>query len=209
MAIMVGTGRGAHAGVLIKNAEALETMEKVDTIVFDKTGTLTEGKPHVVGVSAAEILPGIAGDALMRLAASLESASEHPLAAAIVAKAKELNLSLSEPASFQAQPGLGVRGRVEGKNIAIGNRALMHAVGAFESNTAISVLKYLGATVIYVAIDGRYAGYIAVADPVKQSTPAALGKLKAQGLRLLMLTGDNQFTAREIARSLGIEDVQG
>jgi len=204
MAIMVGTGRGAHAGVLIKNAEALETMEKVDTIVFDKTGTLTEGKPKVVAFSTTEILPGISGDGVLRLAASLERASEHPLGAAIVAKAKELNLKLSEAANFESELGLGVRGRVD----AIGNRALMHSVGAFESNTAISVLKYLGSTAVYVALDGRYAGYISIADPVKASTPNALTALKAQGLRLLMLTGDNQFTAREIAKSLGIEDVK-
>ncbi|MFY9643600.1 MAG: heavy metal translocating P-type ATPase [Terriglobales bacterium] len=206
MAIMVGTGRGAHAGVLIKNAEALETLEKVDTVVFDKTGTLTEGKPKVVAFSTTEMLPGIVGDEILRLAASLERVSEHPLGAAIVAKAKELNLTLSEPTRFQSEPGKGVRGLVEGKSIAIGNRALMHAVGAFESNTAISVLKYLGSTVIYLAVDGRYAGYIAIADPVKWSTPNALRELKAQGLRLLMLTGDNQFTAQEVARSLGIED---
>jgi len=208
MAIMVGTGRGAHAGVLIKNAEALETMEKVDTIVFDKTGTLTEGKPKVVAFSTTEILPGISGDGVLRLAASLERASEHPLGAAIVAKAKELNLKLSEAANFESELGLGVRGRVDGKSVAIGNRALMHSVGAFESNTAISVLKYLGSTAVYVALDGRYAGYISIADPVKASTPNALTALKAQGLRLLMLTGDNQFTAREIAKSLGIEDVK-
>jgi Cu+-exporting ATPase len=206
MAIMVGTGRGAREGVLIKNAEALETLEKVDTIVFDKTGTLTEGKPKVVAFSTAEILPGIVDNEILRVAASLERVSEHPLGAAIVSKAKELNLSLSEPASFQSQPGKGVRGTVEGKSIAIGNRALMHAVGAFESDTAISVLKYLGSTIIYVAVDGRYAGYIAIADPVKSSTPNALRELKAQGIRLLMLTGDNQFTAQEVARSLHIED---
>ena len=206
MAIMVGTGRGAHAGVLIKNAEALETLEKVDTIVFDKTGTLTEGKPKVVGISTTEILPGIAGNELLRLAASLERVSEHPLAAAILRKANEEKLSLTEPANFQSEPGLGVRGMVEGKNIAVGNRALMHAVRAVESNTAISVLKYLGSTVVYVAVDGRYAGYIAIADPVKPSTADALRELKEQGIRMLMLTGDNQFTAREIARSLGIED---
>jgi len=194
--------------VLIKNAEALETMEKVDTIVFDKTGTLTEGKPKVVAFSTTEILPGISGDGVLRLAASLERASEHPLGAAIVAKAKELNLKLSEAANFESELGLGVRGRVDGKSVAIGNRALMHSVGAFESNTAISVLKYLGSTAVYVALDGRYAGYISIADPVKASTPNALTALKAQGLRLLMLTGDNQFTAREIAKSLGIEDVK-
>ena len=206
MAIMVGTGRGAHAGVLIKNAEALETLEKVDTIVFDKTGTLTEGKPKVVGVSTTENLPGISGNEILRLAASLERASEHPLGAAIVNKAREEKLNLTEPANFESLPGQGVRGTIDGKSIAVGNRALMHEVGAFEGRTAVSVLKYGSATVIYVAVNGAYAGYIAVADPLKESTPNAIRELKAQGLRLVMLTGDNQFTAQEIARNLGIEE---
>jgi Cu+-exporting ATPase len=206
MAIMVGTGRGAHAGVLIKNAEALETMEKVDTIVFDKTGTLTEGKPKVVAFSTTEILPGISGNEILRLAASLERASEHPLAAAIVAKANELKLNLSEPVNVRSVPGQGVRGTVEGKSFAIGNSALMHAVGAFENKTAISVVKYTGSTVIYAAVDGKYAGYISVADPLKPSALKALRDLKAQGIRLVMLTGDNQATAQEIAKSLEIED---
>jgi P-type Cu+ transporter len=206
MAIMVGTGRGAHEGVLIKNAEALETLEKVDTIVFDKTGTLTEGKPKVVAFSTTDNLPGVSGNELLRLAASLERASEHPLAAAIVAKANELKLKLSEPANFQSTPGQGVRGTVEGKTVAVGNSALMHAVGAFESKTAISVLEYAGSTVIYVAVDGKYAGYISIADPLKPSALKALRELKAQGIRLVMLTGDNQATAQEIALSLAIED---
>ena len=206
MAIMVGTGRGAHAGVLIKNAEALETLEKVDTIVFDKTGTLTEGKPKVVAFSTTETLPGVSDNEILRLTASLERASEHPLAAAIVAKANELKLNLSEPADFQSTPGQGVRGTVEGKSVDVGNGALMHAVGAFENKRAISVLKYPGSTVIYVAVDGKYAGNIAVADPLKPSTPKALRELKTQGILLVMLTGDNQATAQEIARSLGIED---
>ncbi len=208
MAIMVGTGRGAHEGVLIKNAEALETLEKVDTIVFDKTGTLTEGKPKVVAFSMTEILPGISGNEILRLVASLERASEHPLAAAIVAKANELKLNLSEPANFQSTPGQGLRGTVEGKTVAVGNSALMRAVGAFGDKTSIPVVKVPGSTVIYVAVDGKYAGNIAVADPLKASTPKALLELKAQGIRLVMLTGDNQATAQEIARSLGIEDFE-
>jgi Cu+-exporting ATPase len=206
MAIMVGTGRGAQAGVLIKNAEALETLETVDTIVFDKTGTLTEGKPKVVAISPAEGSPTISRNDLLRLAASLERASEHPLGAAIVGKANELKLSLSEPANFQATPGQGIRGTVEGKSVAVGNGALMRAAGTFENKTAISVLKVAGSTVLYAAVDGKYAGYIAVADPLKPSTPNALRELKAQGIRLVMLTGDNQATAQEIARSLKIED---
>ena len=206
MAIMVGTGRGAREGVLIKNAEALETLEKVDTIVFDKTGTLTEGKPKVVAFSTSENLPGISGNEILRLAASLERASEHPLGAAMVAKANELKLALSEPANFQSVPGQGVRGTVEGKSVAAGNWALMRAVGAFGSKTAVSVLKPAGSTVIYLAVDGKYAGDVAVADPLKQSTANALRELKAQGIRLVMLTGDNQSTAREIARSLDLAD---
>ena len=206
MAIMVGTGRGAHEGVLIKNAEALETLEKVDTIVFDKTGTLTEGKPKVVAFSTTEILAGISGHEILRLAASLERASEHPLGAALVSKANELKLTLSEPANFEAVPGQGVRGTVEGKSVAIGNSALMRAVGAFENKTAVSILKVPGSTVIYMAVDGKYAGNIAVADPLKASTPNALHELKAQGIHLVMLTGDNQATAQELANSLKIED---
>jgi Cu+-exporting ATPase len=206
MSIMVGTGRGAHAGVLIKNAEALETLEKVDTIVFDKTGTLTEGKPKVVAFSTTEILAGISGHEILRLAASLERASEHPLGAALVSKAKELKLTLSEPANFQAVPGQGVRGTVQGRNVAIGNSVLMRAVGAFENKTAVSILQVPGSTVIFVAADGNYAGNIAVADPLKASTPNALRELKAQGIHLVMLTGDNQATAQELAKSLGIED---
>ena len=206
MAIMVGTGRGAHAGVLIKNAEALETLEKVDTIVFDKTGTLTEGKPKVVSISSAGNPPGISENELLRLAASLERASEHPLGAAIVMKANQLKLSLSEPANFQSTPGQGVRGTVEGKGVAAGNITLMRALGAFGSETTISVLKVAASTTIYVAVDGQYAGNIAVADPLKPSTAMALRELQAQGIRLVMLTGDNQATAQEIARSLQIED---
>ncbi len=206
MAIMVGTGRGAQAGVLIKNADALETLEKVDTIVFDKTGTLTEGRPKVVANSTSEIVPGISGNEILRLAASLERASEHPLGAAIVAKAHELKLSLSEPANFQSVPGQGVRGAVEGKNVAVGNGALMRAIGAFDNKTAVSALKPPGSTIIYLAVDGKYAGNIAVADPLKPSTATALRELKAQRIRLVMLTGDNQATAQEIAQKLEIAD---
>ncbi len=203
MAIMVGTGRGARAGVLIKNAEALETMEKVDTIVFDKTGTLTEGKPKVVAVSATG---SNERDEILRLAACLERMSEHPLGAAIVAKANEKKLRLMEPADFTSVPGRGVQGTVEGKRVAVGNAALMHQVGALANGGAIPVARTSGSTEIFVAVDGRYAGNIAVADPLKSSTPHALRELKALGIRLVMLTGDNKSTAQEIAASLGIED---
>src|ERR1700722_9292220 len=208
MAIMVGTGRGAHAGVLIKNAEALETLEKVDTIVFDKTGTLTEGKPKVVAISLAGTAPDISEDEFLRLAASLERASEHPLGAAIIAKAAELKLKLSEPENFQSLPGQGIRGTVEGKSVAVGNIALMKQAGAFGQQKAIGILKPAQATAIFVAINNRYAGSIAVADPEKASAASALRELKAQKIRLIMLTGDNQATAAEIAGTLGITDFQ-
>ena len=199
MAIMVGTGRGAHAGVLIKNAEALETMEKVDTIVFDKTGTLTEGKPRVVAYSDAEVL---------RLVASLERASEHPLGAAIGTAARHQNLRLSEVAGFEYVAGNGVKGLVEGKRVAAGNHALMTDLGVFGSGRKNTGFRpsVPGATQVYVAVDGQYAGSIAITDPVKANAATALRLLKAQGIRLVMLTGDNKTTAQEIARTVGIED---
>ena len=199
MAIMVGTGRGAHAGVLIKNAEALETMEKVDTIVFDKTGTLTEGKPKVKAYSDTEVL---------RLAATMERASEHPLAAAIVECASQQNLKLSEVSGFEYVAGKGVQGLVEGRRVAAGNRGLMTDLGVFGSGrkNAGFVAAVPGATQVYVAIDGQYAGHITIADPVKASAAEALRELRAQGLRLVMLTGDNKVTAEEIARSVGIDE---
>ena len=206
MAIMVGTGRGAREGVLIRNAEALETLEKVDTVVFDKTGTLTEGKPKVVAISLAEGSLATSENDLLRLAASLERASEHPLAAALVLKANQESLSLSEPTNFQSTPGQGVRGAVAGKIVAVGNLMLMRAVGAFGGKEGVFVGRAVGSTAVYVAVDGKYAGAIAIADPLKPSTANALRELKRQGIRLVMLTGDNQSTALEIARSLDIAD---
>ncbi len=205
MAIMVGTGRGAHAGVLIKNAEALETLEKVDTIVFDKTGTLTEGKPKVVAIATEQNMTGGSSNDMLRLAASLERASEHPLGAAIVRKANEEKLTLSEPTNFQSIPGQGVRGTAEGKSVAVGNAALMGSLGVAGKSPASAAPN---STEIYVAIDGKYAGSIAVADPVKPSTANALRELKAQGIRLVMLTGDNQAAAQAIAKSLGHRRIQ-
>jgi P-type Cu+ transporter len=202
MAIMVGMGRGASAGVLIKNGEALETLEKVDTIVFDKTGTLTEGKPRVVAISP----DGVPEDELLRLAASLERASEHPLGAAIVSKAVERKLSLSEARDFHYLAGQGVRGTVEGKMVVVGNASLMRQVGAAANGAPISDFRAGGSTAMYVAVDGRYAGSIAVADPVKPSTAQVLREFKALGIRLVMLTGDNQVAAQEIASSVGIEE---
>jgi len=206
MAIMVGTGRGAQAGVLIKNAEALETMEKVDTIVFDKTGTLTEGKPKVVSISRPGDSPTISEDELLRLAASLERASEHPLAAAIVLKANERKLSLSEPANFQSAPGQGVRGTVDGNSVAVGNMALMKHIGAVGPHEPVLVLQPGGSTSVLVAVDDRFAGSIAIADPAKISAYNALRELRAQGIRLVMLTGDTQATAQETAQLLKIDD---
>ena len=199
MAIMVGTGRGAQAGVLIKNAEALETMEKVDTIVFDKTGTLTEGKPKVIGYSDPEIV---------RLAASVERASEHPLAAAIVKFAGQQNLRLSEVSGFEYVAGKGVKGVVEGRRVTAGNWGFMTDLGVLGAGGKNAVLAVTapGATPVYVAIDGQYAGHIAIADPIKPTTAGALRGMKAQGIRIVMLTGDNVRTAQEIASKLGIDD---
>jgi len=201
MAIMVGTGRGAHAGVLIKNAEVLETLEKVDTIVFDKTGTLTEGKPQVVDVTGADVL---------RLVASLERASEHPLAGAIVEAARAQNLALGAASGFEYLAGKGVKGIVEGKRIAAGNHALMTDLGVFGSGRkdVAPEATVAGATRIYVAIDGQYAGDIAITDPVKANAATALRELKALGVRLVMLTGDNKTAADDIAHTVGIEDVR-
>jgi Cu+-exporting ATPase len=215
VAIMVGTGRGAHAGVLIKNAEALETMEKVDTIVVDKTGTLTAGLPNLVAMSLSgspqpeEALDALSPEAneMLRLAASLERVSEHPLAAAIVTAAKQRELKLSEPSNFVNEAGKGVQGTVDGKSVAVGNAALMVHAGAFKDpNPGVLQARRSDATNLAVAIDGKYAGTLSVADPIKESTPAAIRELKKQGIRIVMLTGDNQRTAAEIAKLLGIEE---
>ena len=205
MAIMVGTGRGAHAGVLIKNAEALETMEKVDTLVVDKTGTLTEGKPRLVGISATQ---RDATNELLRIAASLERASEHPLAASVVAGAVEKKLTLSEPKDFSSTPGKGVRGIVEGHQVAIGNTALMFEIGALKSGSSYGTMKPKGATSLLVAIDGKLAGTLTVSDPIKRAAPSALDELKKNHVGVVMLTGDRRDTAAEIASTLGISEFE-
>ena len=207
MAIMVGTGRGAHAGVLIKNAEALETMEKVDTLVVDKTGTLTEGKPRVTEVIATA---GFSESELLRLVATLEQSSEHPLAAAVVRAAAERKLALGRVANFRSLTGKGVAGLVDGREVAAGNQALFKALSVDTRRLVASAdgLQQQGRTVMLVAIQGQPAGVIAVADPIKESTPDAVVALKQMGLRVVMLTGDNRKTAAAIAHELGIEQFE-
>jgi Cu+-exporting ATPase len=207
MSIMVGVGRGAQAGVLIKNAEALERMEKIDTLVVDKTGTLTEGKPKVVAIEASE---GFQENDLLRLAASVERASEHPLADAIVAVAKQRDLALSKVRDFDAPSGKGVTGKVEDKAVSLGSASFLQSQGvAVESMQArAEELRAEGATVIGIAVDGRHAGLFAIADPVKPSTPEALKALAGEGVKVIMLTGDNRTTANAIAKQLGIADVE-
>src|SRR5581483_3404282 len=204
MAVMVGTGRGAHAGVLIRNAEALEAMEKVDTLVVDKTGTLTQGKPSIESVTSFEI----PDSELIRLVASLEQASEHPLAGAIVAAAKANGLALSGVSDFKYLPGLGVTGKVDGKTVVAGNEKLFQELGLAADIPRANDLRADGQTVVFVAIDARPAGLIGIADPVKPSTPQALRDLKAEGLRIVMLTGDSRATAAAVARKLGIEEFE-
>ncbi len=207
MSIMVGTGRGAQAGVLIKNAEALEKFEKVDTLVVDKTGTLTEGRPRLTSVETAS---GIANDDLLQLAASLERGSEHPLATAIVDAALEADLDLVEPAEFEAVTGKGVMGEIGGRKVVLGNTRMFEHAGVDPLNwpERADALRSEGETVMLVALDGTVAGIIGVADPVKESTPEALRLLRAEGIRVVMLTGDNRTTAEAVARRLGIEDVE-
>jgi Cu+-exporting ATPase len=207
MSIMVGVGRGAGAGVLIKNAEALERFEKVNTLVVDKTGTLTEGKPRVTSVIPID---GFEADELLRLAASLERGSEHPLASAILEAAKEKRLTLGEVQDFNAPTGKGVTGRVGGKSVALGNARLLADLGidAGLLTERAERLRAEGATVILAAVEGRAAGLLAIADPIKTSTPDAIRALKEDGIRVVMLTGDNRTTAGAVAAKLGIEDVE-
>jgi Cu+-exporting ATPase len=207
MSIMVGVGRGATAGVLIKNAEALEVMEKVDTLVVDKTGTLTEGKPRLVTVQAA---PGRQEAEVLRLAASLERGSEHPLAAAIVTGAQARGITLGDVTGFQSVAGKGVTGTVDGHHVALGNQTLFAdlAIDVQALTAQVEQLRQEGQTVMYVAIDQRPAGLLGAADPIKASTPEAVRQLRAEGVRLVMLTGDNRTTAEAVARMLGIDAVE-
>ncbi len=207
MSIMVGVGRGANSGILIKNAEALERLEKVDVLVVDKTGTLTEGKPKVISVVAAK---GQDENTILRLAASVERASEHPLAQAVVAAAAERRLVLVTVAEFDAPAGKGAIGTVEGKRVLLGNAGFLreHSVDASPLEGEAGGLQTEGATAIYAAIDGRMAGVIGIADPIKKTTPAALAALAGEGIRVVMLTGDNRKTAQAVARQLGIAHVE-
>ena len=207
MSIMVGVGRGAQAGVLIKNAEALERMEKVNTLVVDKTGTLTEGKPKVVSIVPA---PGFDENEILRFAASVERASEHPLADAIVRTAKERNLDLSKVEEFDSPTGKGATGKVDGKTVLLGNSNFLTSLGIETQplNAQAESLRGDGATVINIAVDGKLAGLFAIADPVKASTPDALKALAAESINVIMLTGDNRTTANAVAKRLGISDVE-
>jgi Cu+-exporting ATPase len=206
MAIMVGTGRGAECGVLFKDAEALERLHQADTLVVDKTGTLTEGKPRL---TALEPLNDFTAGEILRLAASVERGSEHPLAAALLAAAKEQNLMAAEAKDFQAIRGKGVVGTVEGRSLLLGNAGLLsdHGVSTDAASALADQWRQSGATVLLAAVDGRLAGILGVADPVRSTTPEALRMLREEGLRILMLTGDNKLTAEAVARSLGIDEV--
>jgi len=207
ISIMVGVGRGARAGVLVKDAEALERLASAQVLVIDKTGTLTEGRPALTGVETAD---GFGREEALRLAATLERGSEHPLAAAIVAAAAAQGLALGEAEDFDAPVGRGVTGRVEGRAVAIGGASLLREhgveVGALEPRA--EALRAAGATVVFMAVDGRAAAALAISDPVRASAPAAVEALRKAGLRLVMLTGDNRTTARAVAERLGIEEVQ-
>jgi Cu+-exporting ATPase len=206
MSVMVGTGRGAHAGVLIKNAEALEILEKVDTLVVDKTGTLTEGKPRV-----AAIIPfgGKQDSDVLRIAANLERSSEHPLAGAILAKAREEGIALSEVKNFRATIGRGISGELDGQHAALGNIQFMNELHVATRDTIdqAEVLRSEGQTIVFVAFDGALIGLIGVADPIKTTTADALRGLKEEGLRVVMLTGDSRTTAEAVGRQLGIDEV--
>jgi Cu+-exporting ATPase len=207
MSIMVGVGRGAAAGVLVKNAEALERMEKVDTLLVDKTGTLTEGKPKVVTI---EPFSGITEAELLRFAAAVERPSQHPLAAAVVSEAAARSIAVETATDFDAPTGKGVIGTVDGRRVAIGNPGYLSELGVDTAALVEAADRHRreGATAVLVAVDGKSAGVIAIADPVKQSTPSALAALKAEGIRVIIVTGDNRVTAEAVARRLGLDEVE-
>jgi Cu+-exporting ATPase len=207
MSIMVGVGRGAQAGVLIKNAEALERLEKIDTLIVDKTGTLTEGRPAVTAIVPVAALEE---SALLRLAASVERSSQHPLGEAVVRAAAERGLVLGEVSDFDAPIGRGVTGTVDGKRLLLGAPRLMaeQGIDTAELSATAEALRGEGATAIFVTIDGKLAGLIGIADPIKASTPEALAALEAEGIRVVMMTGDNRTTALSVAKRIGIDEVE-
>jgi len=207
MSIMTATGRGAQAGVLIKNAEALERFEKIDTLIVDKTGTLTEGKPKLVAVLPRS---GEDEEEVLRVAASLERGSEHPLAEAIVNGAEERGIALVDAKEFEAITGKGVKGEVDGHAVALGNKAMIEDLGLAAGDLVekANQRRDEGETVMFVAIDGAIAGLVSVADPVKETTPDALKALHALGLRIIMATGDNERTAKAVASRLGIDEIR-
>jgi Cu+-exporting ATPase len=207
MSIMVGVGRGAREGILVKNAEALETLEKINAVVVDKTGTLTEGKPRLVQILTA---PGLEENELLRIVASLEQRSEHPLAAAIVQGARDRSLTIAEPELFESITGGGVVGRVQNRQVLIGTSRLLDSKGVAGVESLKGEAEKLqdhGATVIFAAIDGKIAGILATADPIKRSTPEAIAELHRMGLKIVMLTGDNQATAQAVAKKLNIDEI--
>jgi len=207
MSIMVGTGRSAQMGVLIKNAEVLETMEKVNVLVVDKTGTLTEGKPKLITVQSME---GFNEETLLQLAASLEQNSEHPLAAAILQHAKNQNIKLSSAQDFESVTGQGITGNVEQHNVSIGNRKLLEESGIStrQADETAESLRAEGQTVMFIAVDGKIAGLFGIADPIKESTPRAIKQLHQEGFHIIMLTGDNRTTAEAVGRKLNIDHIE-
>ncbi len=206
ISIMVGTGRGAQAGVLLRNAEALEAMERVDVLVVDKTGTLTEGKPRVVSVSAQG---EFSEEDVLRFAGALEKGSEHPLAAAVIAECKERDITLPDAQDFDSVTGQGVKGQVDGKAVFLGNGALLESQGIEHGHLSEEAesLRAKAQTVVFLAVDGKPAGLLGIADPIKESTPDALKALRKEGLRIVMLTGDSETTAQAVAKELGIDEV--
>lgn len=207
MSIMVGVGKGANLGLLIKNAEALERLEKIDTLVVDKTGTLTEGKPAVTGIVT---VGGLNEEELLHAAASLERASEHPIGQAIVRAANDRKLKLSEPGNVDSPVGRGVKGTIDGKKVLIGSAEFLEAEGVALGNAAndADAMRTRGATAVLIAIDGKTAGVIGIADPIRASTPAALEALRKEGIRVVMMTGDNKLTAQAVAKELGITEIE-
>jgi Cu+-exporting ATPase len=208
MSVMVASGRAAHSGVLFRDAEALETLRKIDTLIVDKTGTLTVGRPaFATAIGAAPL----GEDEVLRIAASLDQGSEHPFATAIVEAARAHGLRLARPDSFESSTGIGVRGRLEGRSIVLGNRALLRESGGDPAAFAAEAerLRAEGASVVYLGIDGRAAGLLAVHDPIKESTPNAIAELHRAGIRIVMATGDGRTTAEAVARRLGIDEIHG